>query len=303
MFQTRMNNDLPIGVKGDFASVNPNASQFAGEGGLVAGPGGVIVGNFAWVMDDGETVTSFAQGPREPDMFIHREGQALNTEWLQEYGMLIPEGFAVTGMRAGDFLVEIDGATAVSARGTVYASYADGSVQGSLPAGDTATGSMGATFTATGAEVGGVHQLTTSLVTGLISVGETVSGTGIVAGTQILSQISGTPGGAGVYAISQPSTSNAQAGVTSFGNTLNVTAAVGTLNEGQPVAGTGIPANAVIESQVSGTPGGVGVYLLNYPATAYAASTALTLAGGIATTKWKFLRANAAGETGAIGTW
>jgi hypothetical protein len=62
------------------------------------------------------------------------------------------------------------------------------------------------------------------------------------------------------------------------------------------------PQGATIASQVSGATGGVGVYTLNVPATAYAASTALTVAGGILT---KFVAKSVAnvGELVKISTW
>ena len=66
-------------------------------------------------------------------------------------------------------------------------------------------------------------ELVVTAVTGLISIGDTVSGTGITAGTTILSQLSGTAGGAGTYILSAANTTSA-ATVTSFGNVLDITA-------------------------------------------------------------------------------
>lgn len=297
-FQTRINRDLPIGVEGDFASANPRASVLAGEGGLVAGPGGVIVGNFAWLLPDGKTVVSHGVGAVGPTGFVHREENALITEYLGVASMVIPEGFEVTLFDEGDFLDKIVGGSASTYGAACYASYADGSLYiGAAPAGTTATGSIGATFTATAAGA----NLTTSAVTGVISPGDSISGTGVPAGTTIISQTSGTPGGAGVY-VTSVATTAAAATVTSFGDVLNVTAAVGVLAIGDAITGTGIPAGATIASQVSGAEGGVGVYTLSAPATAYAASTALTVAGGIIT---KFVAKSqaAVGELATISTW
>lgn len=61
----------------------------------------------------------------------------------------------------------------------------------------------GATFTGTGAGT----NLTASSVTGLIGVGDTITGTGVPGGTTIISQTSGPPGGAGVYVTSAATTS------------------------------------------------------------------------------------------------
>jgi hypothetical protein len=130
-----------------------------------------------------------------------------------------------------------------------------------------------------------------------------LSGTGIPAGTTIVSQTSGTTGGAGVYVTSAATTISA-ATATSFGNTLVVSAvASGSLKVGDPVSGTGIPSGAVIASQVSGTAGGVGTYTLDQSATAYAASTTVTVTAGVAATGWKAQSVAAVGELVKISTW
>ncbi|QPF81684.1 baseplate J/gp47 family protein [Bradyrhizobium genosp. L] len=63
--------------------------------------------------------------------------------------------------------------------------------------------SLGATFTGTGSGT----NLTVTSVTGLIGIGDVVSGTGVPGSTTIVSQTSGTPGGAGVYVTSNATTS------------------------------------------------------------------------------------------------
>jgi hypothetical protein len=299
----------PIAVEGDFASANPRASVLAGEGALVAGPGGVTSGRFGWVLPstkadaNGYFVTNFGQGGRVPDGFMRREpGQALITTYLAETSNVVPEGFMVTLFNAGDFFVIARGEAAVPGS-AVYASYEDGTAWiGAAPTGASATGSVGSTFTATAGSGLNATNLTVTAVTGLISVGDTIAGTGVPTGTTIISQTSGTTGGAGVYVTSVATTASA-ATVTSFGTVLNVSAVgSGTLEVGDAITGTGIPTGASIESQVSGAVGGVGVYTLNIPATAYAASTALTLPGGILT-KWVAKSVAAVGELVKISTW
>jgi hypothetical protein len=66
---------------------------------------------------------------------------------------------------------------------------------------------LGASFTGTGSGT----NLTATAVTGTIAVGDTVIGTGVPAGTTIVSQTSGTPGGAGVYVTSHATTSTSAA--------------------------------------------------------------------------------------------
>ena len=299
-FQKQVNLTPAPAVAGDFASANPRSSALSSPGGLVAGVGGVTVGKFAWINPtDGITVHSFGTIGRYPDGFVHREQQAMIQTYLAESGMNIPAGYQMSLANEGDFWAVNAGSAAMSINDAVYASYADGSVANSVQTGASATGEIGATFTATGATT----NLTVSAVTGLISIGDTIAGTGVPAGTTIVSQTSGTTGGAGVYVTSAITTASA-ATVTSFGIVLNVTAvSSGTLNIGDAVTGTGVPANAVIASQVSGATGGVGVYTISIAATAYAASTAVTVVGGILHPNWKCKSIAAVGELVKISTW
>lgn len=298
-FQKQVNLQQAPAVAGDFASSNPRAVALAGQGALVAGVGGVTVGKFAWIDDDGNTVLSRGTGNRKPHGFVHREQQALISTYLAESGNLIPAGFPVTLHNQGDFYATITGSTAATALGqAVYATYATGDITiGSAATGASVTASMGATFTATGT---GTSLVVTS-VTGLISIGSEISGTGVTAGTTIVAQVSGTTGGAGTYTTSAATTASS-ATVTSFGNRLNVTAVgSGVLAVGDPVSGTGIPSGAVINGIVSGS-GGVGVYTLDIAATAYAASTTVTVTAGV-DTGWTVQSFAAVGELVKISTW
>jgi hypothetical protein len=124
-FQTAVNSANPIGVEGDFADANPRASAYAGEGALVAGPNGVTVGTFGWILADGVTVVNVNPGTAAPDGYIHREQQGLITVYLAESSNLVPVGFPVTLMTAGGFLAKVRGIA--STRGAqVFASNADG---------------------------------------------------------------------------------------------------------------------------------------------------------------------------------
>lgn len=64
-----------------------------------------------------------------------------------------------------------------------------------------------ATFTGTGTGT----TLAASAVTGYIKAGDTVTGTGVPAGTYIVVQLTGTAGAAGTYQTNQATTSSAQA--------------------------------------------------------------------------------------------
>jgi len=299
-FQKTVNLTPAPAVAGDFASSNPRATVLAGPGGLVAGLGGVTVGKFAWVDDDGLTVLSHGTATRAPNGFVHREQQALIQTYLAESGMNIPQGFPVTLHNEGDFWATLTGANAAAIGSAIYADYDTGDVTAvAASTGASVTGAMGATFTASGSGT----NLTVSAVTGRISIGETLgTTTGITAGTTIVSQTSGTTGGAGVYVTSAATTISA-ATATSFGNVLNVSAVgSGVLHVGDPVSGSGVPSGAVIASQVSGTTGGVGVYTLDQSATAYAASTTVTAVAGVLT-GWKAQSVAAVGELVKISTW
>lgn len=163
-----------------------------------------------------------------------------------------------------------------------------------------ATTSAGDTITSFGKTV------KTTVTTGLISIGETISGgAGFPVGATVVAQVSGTTGGAGVYTLSAAGTAYTASatGVTTFGNVLDVTAiGSGVLEIGDPVSGSGIPSGAVVASQVSGTAGAVGIYTLDTPATAYAASTTVTAVGGVLTA-FKAQSAAAVGELVKISTW
>jgi hypothetical protein len=373
-FQSQVNLTPAPAVAGDFASSNPRAAVLAGPNGLVAGVGGVNVAKFAWRNSDGTLVYSHGTAPNAPDGFVHREQQALITQYLSEAGNNVPAGFPVTLHNQGDFWALLEGANAAVIGSAIYADYATGAVTavaattaasatGSM--GSTNTAALGATFTAS-ANGGDATQLDVTSVTGVLSVGDEVSGTGITAGTTILSQVSGTTGGAGTYQLSAANTASAATvtafgatvvvsattglisigdtisggagfpvgatvlaqvsgtaggagtytlsapgtaytasatGVTTFGTVLKITAvASGTLSVGNPVSGTGIPAGAVIASQVSGTTGGVGVYTVSVAATVYAASTAITATAGVLTA-WKAQSVAAVGELVKISTW
>jgi autotransporter-like protein len=130
----------------------------------------------------------------------------------------------------------------------------------------------------TGTAANAATSLTASSVVGVIMPGDLVSGaTGFANGTYIVSQTSGTPGGTGVYVLSQPVTaalSNAALSATgaSFqaigsGTNLTVSSVTGLLATGDTLSGAGISPSTTIVSQVSGTPGGAGVYTTNQPTT------------------------------------
>lgn len=280
-FQNKVNLNPAPAVAGDPASANPRSTVLAGPGGLVAGPQGAVVGKFGWIAPDLRTVDSFASGPVAPDGFLMRHNQALITLYLGIASMVVPEGFNLALHNSGDFWAYNNGPAVLTKGATVYAGYADGGIYSVAPAGASATGVLGSTNTAaigstsTGtAVVANPEQITISAVTGVLSVGDEITGVGIPASTQIVAQISGTVGGAGVYELSNPNTA-AAATITTFGTVLVVSATTGLISVGDTVSGgAGFPVGATVVSQISGTTGGAGSYLLSAPATEYVASAA-----------------------------
>lgn len=119
------------------------------------------------------------------------------------------------------------------------------------------TASVGAIATGSGTGT----NLTLSATTGLVSIGDKVTGTGVPANTTIVSQTSGTTGGNGVYVTSNATTASS-ASLTISSNVLNVTAvASGALSIGQVVTGFGITVPTSITGNGTGT-GAVGTYIM-----------------------------------------
>jgi hypothetical protein len=286
-FQNRVNLYQAPAIEGDFASDNPRSTVLAGPGGLVAGPGGVVVGKFAWVDPDARTTNSFGASPFGPDGFVHRDQQALIQNYLQEESMMVPKGFGVTLHNTGDFWARNLGPAALVKGSPVYAGYADGGIYSAAPAGASATGSIGSTNTAaigstsTGSVVAAnPNQITLSALTGVVSVGDAITGNGIPVNTVVTSQVSGTAGAAGVYGLNNEITT-AAATVTTFGTVLVVSASTGLIEVGDIVAGgAGFPVGATIVSQnAGGTVGGAGSYVISAPATQYVPSGTVTTYG------------------------
>lgn len=129
----------------------------------------------------------------------------------------------------------------------------DGAFNITGPVQVTGTGAIGATFTGTGSG----STIVASVVTGLISVGDTLSGTGVTAGTTVTAYGAGAVGQAGTYVLSTTCTASAAA-ITCSSNVLNLTVATGNVQIGQQFQVPGTYINAF----GTGT-GGVGTYVLS----------------------------------------
>jgi hypothetical protein len=311
-FQTHVTVQPAIGVAGDFASGNPRFSVIAGAGAFVAGALGIYVGRFAWasMLDvDSEgapaILNNFGAGPVTG--FIHREQQALITEYLQEASMKVPAGFAVTAMNGGDFLVRNDGAAQGLIGMKAYANLADGKVTfaptGSPAGGGTSTASTIAAGNSSWTGSINDNVLTISGgITGTIYNGTSVAGAGVASGTKIVEQILPLEAGEalrgiGRYALSIPEQTVAPVAMTGTYGLLTIGGTVaGTYGVGQPVSGGTTAAGTIITDVGTGL-GQAGTYIVNL--TQAVASAALNTASNIET-KWVLMSPCLPGEIGKI---
>lgn len=256
-FQKTVNLVQAPGVAGDFASTNPFSSVLAAPGALVAPAGGLRVGNFAWVGPAGQVSQSYVSGYQIG--FLGRNEQALITQFLGEYSLVVPAGFMVTLFNGGDFFAYFaDGATALA---QVYADEDTGAPQ--MQATNSFTGEVG--FTGAASFATNVMTITTA-TSGVITVGDVLTSASVTAGTTITALLSGVSGATGsTYSLSTtPGTLAAQTATTAS-NVLNVTAvADGGLSVGQVISGTGVTSGTSIAAFLTGT-GGLGTYLLAIP--------------------------------------
>lgn len=137
-FQTSVNNRLPIGKAGDFASANPRASAVAGDSQFIAdATNGVKVGAFVWAGANSDANQVGNAGTGAPLGFIGGDLQAQIVQWLAGDSYLIQPGRPVTPFVAGDFLAV--STTAVTVGQKVFASNTTGAIQ-TAAAGATVTG-------------------------------------------------------------------------------------------------------------------------------------------------------------------
>lgn len=210
-FQTQVNVQPAPAIEGDFASANPWSSMLAAPGSLQAGPAGVIVGRFAWAENDNQSaagvVSNQNPGVASRIGFVGREqAGAMITTFLGSYTLTVQPGYEVTLYTGGDFWARFAGGAAVGQK--VYASYYDGSCSAAASGAPTTEG-VTASLTAASS-----HMTVTVAGASPIGPGMPISGTGVTAGTYIVSQVSGTTGGVGVYLLSAAPTDEAAEAIT-----------------------------------------------------------------------------------------
>lgn len=194
-FQSQVNLQQAPAVAGDFADHNPRTSMTVGEGALVAGANGVVVGRFAWADANGVVTNGVVNIAAAAWGFVHREQQALITAYLAETSNLIRPGCEMTLMKRGAFWALF--AAGATFKQGVYINIADGTA---------IAANAVATDTATANTTNGSASLVVTAVNGgnVLAVGQPISGTGIPAGAYIIA--GPAAGGAGTYTMSANAT-------------------------------------------------------------------------------------------------
>src|SRR5262245_44813386 len=104
-FQTQINEQPAPAEAGDFCGANARASILGGPGMYSAPAGGLVVGRFVWVDPaTGRVSQSYLEGSQIG--FLHRENQAVITEFLGQAVYTVYEGLPVTLFDQGDFWAE-----------------------------------------------------------------------------------------------------------------------------------------------------------------------------------------------------
>src|SRR5271166_983682 len=94
----------------------------------------------------------------------------------------------------------------------------------------------------------------TSVSSGSIELGAQISGPGIAAGSQIITQVSGTPGGAGLYSLFVAGGNVSSETMTETYGVLTVAAVTsGTVAVGEKVTGAGVASLTAIDGNLSGS--------------------------------------------------
>jgi len=282
-FPRSVQGEQAYGLPGDFAGHNPRVSVVPPvPGGFVAGANGVTVGRFVWSDVNGVCSNT---GAGTPTGFIHRQWNALITQFLGNASYLVPQGFNVQPMSAGGFWARNDGSVTTAVGMKAYANNATGQVSfnvtGTPPTSASVTATVApnvftgavAANTATGSISGTTLTVTAVGAGSVLGAGETVSGTGVATGTTILAQLTGTAGSTGTYTVNISQTV-ASTALTMSGGGLTVSAVTtGTVVVGSVLTGSGVPAGETITAAGTGT-GGTGTYVVS--SSTVVSSTSLT---------------------------
>ena len=304
-FQTQVYNSQAQAVEGDFASVNPYFTYDAGPGGLVAGPGGVTIGRFAWVTSpldpNSAPQIALSNGAGSVAGFVQRAQQGLNSTFLSNAGMTILQGLPVTVFTGGDFWVKNAGSGQALIGQKAFANLLTGAVSfaaaGSIPGG--ASDSAGAVVETTLTVVGGIsgNILTVASVSaGVVYPGAVLNSNGLgVVQPYGTGGTTGT-GGAGTYMLDVGEQSVAAA-TTIGGNygVFTVGTATGTFAVGMVLSGgSTLGAGAALTKLISGAGGNASTFAVSSGTTS---QTSHALVGSTSVeTKWYAMSSGLTGE-------
>lgn len=211
-FQKVINQQPSPAVEGDFASTNPRASVPPVLGGAwkVAAGQSVRCGYFAWGGADGLVYSSLAAAAATGGSvlgFVARPANepavTINT-FLAESSMILNAGAPCTLQSTGDYWASLIGATLGAAVFVLEATGAPSLIDDGTtsPTGFTASSAAPVNAVTAGtttiAVTTGIMTIAT-VASGVVAVGQRVTGTGVPANTYITAQLSGTAGGAGTY--------------------------------------------------------------------------------------------------------
>ncbi|WP_144378528.1 DUF3383 family protein [Mesorhizobium amorphae] len=195
--------------------------------------------------------------------------------------LTIPQLKAITGTLSivVDGYTYSNGAVNLSAA-TSYSSAAaiiQTALNNTLPSAASVTGAIAAGTASVTGNIAGNVLTVTAVASGTLVPGAAITGTGVTAATQVVSQLSGTTGGIGTYAVNKAQSVPDGTTIAATYGTLTVSAvASGTLSVGQVISGSGVTANTQITALGTGT-GLTGTYYVNLTQTA--ASTTITATG------------------------
>jgi hypothetical protein len=233
-FQQQVSVQPAPGVAGDFCSNNPRFTVDAGPGGLVAGPNGCTIGGFAWF-----------NGPVDPD----GTPTQVSSNW---------NGWPLSGWTSAQAPNQVAGFVGRNQQGliTTYLSDASMVIPQGFPMFLYSGGDFWVKNTGTVQALPGMKAYA-NLATGAVAFNTTGNAPGGASGTGPIIVLNAT----------------FTASIT--GNLMTVTAITsggGNIQPGMTLAGTAggtIASSSQITSQVSGSVGGTGVYVINIPEQTY----------------------------------
>lgn len=209
----------------------------------------------------------------------------------------------VTTIAAGTVL----GAGVVLSGGSASTGYVDANttivsqLTGTLGSTGTYVVNISQNVTSTAISCSGGGMTVTTMGTGAVAVGQTVSGTGIASGTIVTAAGTGTGQNTGTYVLSTAPTAGSAIAVTCSGGLLIVTAvASGVVAVNDTVTGGTIATGTYVTGQYSGTTGGIGSYFVNTTTTSSSGTVTVL---GATQTKWVAASVNAPGELVKMTTW